>query len=488
MNKYLRQLFTAVIVLFVILGFSTTIITAVQANSLSADPRNTRALYQEFGAPRGAILASDGTILAQSSPTNDAFSYQRSYTNGPVYAPITGYFSITHSSGGGIESSRSKLLSGKADALFWDQLKSLFTGVENKGASVETSINSKLQTNAYQLMNGKEGAAVVIEVKTGRIITLASTPSYDPNSLATHDTQAANANYSKLSAGANSAMINRATSQLYPPGSTFKTVVAAAALETGEYDTGTQIPAGASYTLPGTATSLTNTTGEAAGVNGKISLQDALAYSSNTAFAQLGVSLGQDKLAEQAKKLGYGSSVTIDGTASSGRPLKSVASKFPDALTADRLALASIGQGDVLSTPLQNAMIASAIANDGKLMKPTLVDRVRASDLSTLSETTPEIMSTAFSSDTAGKLNQMMQSVVEKDAPTLQIAGVKVAAKTGTAQIGSSNQTNDAWVMGFAPADNPKYAVSVVIHNVNQFGVEAAGPIAKALMEEALKQ
>lgn len=132
MNKYLRQLFTAVIALFVVLGMSTTIITAIRANSLSSDPRNARALYQEYGAPRGAILASDGTILAQSTPVNDVFSYQRSYTNGPVYAPVTGFFSVTQRGDRGIESSRNKLLSGKADALFWDQLKSLFTGVENK--------------------------------------------------------------------------------------------------------------------------------------------------------------------------------------------------------------------------------------------------------------------------------------------------------------------------------------------------------------------
>ena len=468
MNKYLRQLFTAVIALFVVLGMSTTIITAIRANSLSSDPRNARALYQEYGAPRGAILASDGTILAQSTPVNDVFSYQRSYTNGPVYAPVTGFFSVTQRGDRGIESSRNKLLSGKADALFWDQLKSLFTGVENKGASIETSINPKLQQLAYQQLGSNDGAAVVIEVKTGRILTLASAPSYDPNALATHDTKKATANYSKLAAQANSPMINRAASQLYPPGSTFKTIVAATALESGDYDTDTQIPAGASYTLPGTSTNLTNTTAAANGIDGKITLQDALTYSSDTAFAQLGVKLGQDKIAE--------------------RPMKSVAAKFPDTLSDDKVALASIGQGDVLSTPLQNAMVAAAIANDGKLMRPTLVDRVRASDLSTLSEATPEVMSTAFSSSTASKLNQMMQSVVEHDAPSLQLSGIKVAAKTGTAQIGSSNQTNDAWVIGFAPADNPKIAVSVVIHNVNQYGVEAAGPIMRSLMEEALKQ
>ena len=488
MNKYLRQLFTAVVALFVILGLSSTIIMAVRANALNNDPRNARSLYHQLGAYRGAILASDGTVMAKSEPVNDAFKYLRTYSNGPLYAPVTGFFSINQTADRGLEASRSMLLNGEADSLIWQRAKAMLTGATNQGASVETSIDPKLQQVAYDQLGTRDGAAVAIEVSTGRILAMVSTPSYDPNKLATHDTKAASQAYNELSAGQNSPLINRATSQLYPPGSTFKTIVAATALESGDYDTDTQIPAGASYTLPGTSTNLTNTTTAANGIDGKITLQDALTYSSNTAFAQLGVKLGQDKIAEQAKKLGYGSSITIDGTSSSGRPMKSIAAKFPDTLSDDKVALASIGQGDVLSTPLQNAMVAAAIANDGKLMRPTLVDRVRASDLSTLSETTPEVMSTAFSSSTASKLNQMMQSVVEHDAPSLQLSGIKVAAKTGTAQIGSSNQTNDAWVIGFAPADNPKIAVSVVIHNVNQYGVEAAGPIMRSLMEEALKQ
>ena len=488
MNKYLRQLFTAVVALFVILGLSSTIIMAVRANALNNDPRNARSLYHQLGAYRGAILASDGTVMAKSEPVNDAFKYLRTYSNGPLYAPVTGFFSINQTADRGLEASRSMLLNGEADSLIWQRAKAMLTGATDQGASIETSIDPKLQQVAYDQLGTRDGAAVAIEVSTGRILAMVSTPSYDPNKLATHDTKAASQAYNELSAGQNSPLINRATSQLYPPGSTFKTIVAATALESGDYDTDTQIPAGASYTLPGTSTNLTNTTAAANGIDGKITLQDALTYSSNTAFAQLGVKLGQDKIAEQAKKLGYGSSITIDGTSSSGRPMKSVAAKFPDTLSDDKVALASIGQGDVLSTPLQNAMVAAAIANDGKLMRPTLVDRVRASDLSTLSEATPEVMSTAFSSSTASKLNQMMQSVVEHDAPSLQLSGIKVAAKTGTAQIGSSNQTNDAWVIGFAPADNPKIAVSVVIHNVNQYGVEAAGPIMRSLMEEALKQ
>lgn len=330
MNKSLRQLFTIVVALFVILGMSTTIITAIRANQLNNDPRNTRALYHEYGAPRGAILASDGSVIAKSDPSNDAFSYQRSYTAGELYAPVTGFFSISQRGWSGIEASRSSLLSGQSDQLVWQRFKSLFTGQENKGATIETSIDPKIQQAAYNGLANNDGAAVAIEVKTGRILAMASTPSYDPNQLASHDTSEANGNYSTLSQDESNPMLNRATSQLYPPGSTFKTVVAAAALETGEYQTDTEIPAGSSYTLPGTVTQLTNAVSQADGSDGKITLEDAMAYSSNTAFAQLGVALGDDKVSSMAKKLGFDSPITVDGSDSTGTPWMRRGVEVPD--------------------------------------------------------------------------------------------------------------------------------------------------------------
>ena len=272
------------------------------------------------------------------------------------------------------------------------------------------------------------------------------------------------------------------------PGMTFKTVVAAAALETGEYQTDTEIPAGSSYTLPGTVTQLTNAVSQADGSDGKITLEDAMAYSSNTAFAQLGVALGDDKVSSMAKKLGFDSPITVDGSDSTGTPWMSVASKFPTDTTDDKLALASIGQGDTVVTPLQNALVAAAVANGGKVMQPTLVDRVRSSDLSVISQTKPQVMSRAFSSGTANKLTQMMEAVVTKENPNLAIDGMQVTAKTGTAQIGDGNTSIDGWVVGFAPADDPKIAVAVVVHNVDLYGSFAAGPIMKAMMQEALAE
>ena len=407
--------------------------------------------------------------------------------NGNVYAPVTGYYSITSPADRGIEASRDRLLSGQSDSLWMDRAKSLFTGTQNKGASIETSINPRMQETAYRMLGGMSGSVVAIEPSTGRILAMVSTPSYDPGALTGHDSSDASRAYQELARRADNPMLNRATSQLYPPGSTFKVVVAAAALESGQYSPDSEIPAGASYTLPGTAYDMTNATAAGDGVNGKISMQDALAYSSNTAFSQLGVSLGGKTIADQAKKFGYGSTITLDGTNSSGSPMRAVASKFPGEQTPDKIALASIGQGDTLATPLQDAMIAAAVANGGKLMQPTLVDRVRSSDLSVISETTPSVYSQTFSADTSQALTEMMEGVTTKSYPDLQIPGMQVAAKSGTAQIGAGNTSNDGWMIGFAPADKPKVAVAVVVHGISSYGMEIAGPIMKSVMQEAAK-
>lgn len=488
MNKSLRQLFTAVVVLFVILGLSSTVITAIKADDLNADSRNTRTLYHTIGAPRGAILASDGTILAQSDPVNDPFSYQRTYTDGLTYAPVTGFFSITHGSDRGIEASRNEQLNGQASSLFWQQIKATFTGDESQGASIETSIDPELQTLAYQLLDGQEGSIIASDPKTGRILAMVSTPSYDPNVLAVHDGDQANAAYNELVSQKSNPMLNRATSQLFPPGSTFKVIVAAAALESGDYEPDSTIPAGSSYTLPGTETSLTNSSPAGDGSDGEMTLQDAFAHSSNTAFAQLGVELGADAIREQAEALGYGEQILVDGSTATGSPSYAAVSSFPENPSDDRLALASIGQGDTLSTPLQNLLVAMAVANDGTLMQPTIVDRVRASDLSLISQTYPHTLAKPFSADTANKLTEMMEDVIPAENPALAINGISIAAKTGTAQIGESNEANDAWIIGFAPADDPQIAVSVVVHNVNNYGAYAAGPLMRAIIQEALQQ
>ena len=341
MNKSLRQLFTIVVALFVILGMSTTIIMAIRANQLTNDARNVRALYHEYGAPRGSILAADGSVIAKSDPSNDSFSYQRSYSAGELYAPVTGFFSISQRGWSGVEASRSSLLSGQSEQLLWQRFKSLFTGQENKGANIETSIDPKIQQAAYNSLGSTDGAAVAIEPKTGRILAMVSTPSYDPNQLASHDMSQANSNYGVLSQDATNPMLNRATSQLYPPGSTFKTVVAAAALETGQYQPDTQIPAGASYTLPGTVTQLTNAVPQADGADGKISMEDAGIFVEHR-VRPVGRVVGRQRRRPWPRNLVLTarSPWTVPITP---EPRGCQSSKFPTDINDDKLALASIG-------------------------------------------------------------------------------------------------------------------------------------------------
>lgn len=488
MNRSLHQLYVSILALFLVLGLSTTIFMVVRANELNNDSRNTRALYHEYAVPRGAITASDGTVLAQSTRSNDAFQYNRVYSNGPLYAPVTGYFSVVSRAGKGIESSENQLLTGQNSGLWYQRLKALFTNQPNTGATIETSIDPKLQSLAYRSLGNYRGAVVAMDPRTGRILAMASTPSYDPNNLATHDTKRATRAYQDLAAMKPSPLNNNATQQLFAPGSTFKIVTAAAALESGDYTPDTQIPSPSSYTLPGTSTQLTNSESWRYTQSTQLSLEDAFAYSSNTAFANLGVTLGADRINSVASKLGFGQPILIDGSESTGTPLRTATANFPANATAARLALAAIGQGDTTETVLQNAMIASAVANNGTLMQPTLVDRVRSSDLSVISQTTPSVMSHPFSSQTARQLNQMMQAVITKAWPDLQISGIKVAAKTGTAQTGINNSgSNNTWMTGFAPADNPKIAVAVVVTSTRSYGGSVAGPIMRQMMEAALK-
>lgn len=485
MNKSLRHLFYVIVVLFVLLGLSSSMIQAVFATKLDADPRNSRSLYAQFSVPRGSILASDGTVIARSDAVNDPFSYQRVYTNGAVYAPVTGFYSITVNADRGIESSRNSLLSGQSNTLWWSKVKNLFTGQENAGATIRTTISPALQQTAYDAMQGYEGAVVAMDPKTGKILAMVSTPSYDPNLLASHDTTAVNSAYQSLVAQSGNPMLNKAVSETYPPGSTFKIVVSAAALESGQYTVDSQIPAGASYTLPGTDTQLTNAQWQGNGTNGQISLSDAFAYSSNTAFAQLGVSLGSDKVSSMAQALGYGTSVSVDD-GSGDTPMKAVASQFPTDVTDDKLALQSIGQGDTTSTALQACMISATVANGGVERQPILVDSVLGPDLTTISSTKVTTLNTPFSQSTAQGLTQLMTGMVTKDFPSLNFGNVQVAAKTGTAQNGEGKI--DAWITGFAPANDPQIAIAVVVHNVDDYGLKIAGPIIKTVLQEAISQ
>ena len=483
MNTPLRRLTSVVVLMFVVLMGGATWVQFVQAPDLNNDSRNVRTLYREYNRDRGPIVVA-GTAVASSTPVDDAFGYQRSYANGLLYAPITGYYSVLYGRSG-LERSMNTELNGSADSLFYNRVQDLITGRQPQGAAVELTIDPKVQLAAWDALGDQKGAVVALDPSTGAILALVSKPSYDPNLLATHDTTAATAARTSLLADPGDPLINRAIGgDTYPPGSTFKLVTAAAALESG-LTPDTPVAAPDLYTLPGTSTTLQNFGGETCSATGAMTLSDALRISCNTAFAQLGVQLGSAALRSQAEAFGFDRDISI--------PLPVTPSRFPADGTIDeaQTALSAIGQYDVRVTPLQVAMIAATIANGGIEMSPYLVATVRDQDLTVVDTTTPNALGRPLSSTTAAALRDMMLSVVaDGTGKAAQIAGVQVAGKTGTAQT-TDGAAPHAWFTAFAPADAPRIAVAVVVEHGGSLGNEATGgkvaaPIARAVIEAAL--
>jgi len=482
-NTALRRLATVVVVMFLALLAGTTWVQFGQASALNNDSRNVRTLYREYGKPRGPIIVA-GQPVAQSTAVDDPFGFQRAYTQPELYSTVTGFYSVVNG-GSQLERSMNDVLTGQADSLFWTRIQDLVTGAQPQGSSIELTIDPAAQQAALDALGGQQGAVVAVEPATGKILAMVSTPGFDPNALATHDTTAANAAYQQLLAADGDPLINKTTSENYPPGSTFKLVTAAAALEAGAYTPESVLSAPDLYTLPGTRTTLPNFGGSSCGANQQTTLADALRISCNTAFASLGVELGDDAIREQAEKFGFDQTdLTV--------PMRVAASRYPEDLDDAQTALSAIGQESVRATPTQMAMVASAIANGGTLMTPYLVQTVRTANLDVVSEADPTELSQAVSAATAQQLTDMMIGVVQSGSGTsAQISGVQVAGKTGTAQTGVEGDSPHAWFTGFAPADDPQVAVAVIVEHGGSVGSEATGgrvaaPIAKAVMEAVI--
>ncbi len=482
MNTPLRRLATVVVAMFLVLMGATSYVQFIQAPTLNADQRNVRTLYREYGTARGPIVVGD-TAIATSVPIDDPFGYQRQYANGLLYAPITGFYSVVYQRSA-IEEQMNTELNGSADSLFYARLQDLVTGRQPQGASVQLTIDPVVQQAAWDALGDQRGAVVALDPKTGAILAMVSKPSYDPNTLAGHDFSAVTDAWTALQADPTRPMDNRAIAgSTYPPGSTFKLVTAAAALEAG-YTPSTAIAAPQVLTLPGTSTQLHNFGGSSCSSTGALSLADALRISCNTAFAQVGLDLGDDALRKQAEAFGFDSPLNV--------PMKVTESRFPDNPDAPQTALSAIGQYEVRVTPLQVALVAATIANGGVPMKPYLVQTVRSQDLTVVDQTEPTELDRAVSTQTAAALRDMMVGVVQNGTGhAAQVPGVQVAGKTGTAQT-TAEAAPHAWFTAFAPADNPRVAVAVVVENGGSMGNEATGgavaaPIAKAVIQAALR-
>ncbi|GAA3178090.1 D,D-transpeptidase PbpA [Blastococcus jejuensis] len=477
MNAPLRRVAISVLVLFTLLIINVNYIQVVRSEKLRNNASNTRVLAEEYDRERGAIVVG-GTNVAESVPTGDRLAYLRQYPQGPLYAAVTGYYSLIYSRTG-IERAENDLLAGSDSRLFVRRLADLFTGRDPSGGDVVLTLDPAVQQAAMAGLEGVTGAVVALDPSTGAVLGMASTPTYDPTQLSSHDPDAIRAYWDSLEQQSPDPRLNRAIADNYPPGSLFKVIVSAAALEDG-YRPDTVIPAPDVLTLPNTSTTLENFNGSICDPSGEQQLIRALTISCNTAFAQLGIDLGEDRIREMSEAFG------LDGE-SFDIPLRVEPSGIGDIESEAALGQTSIGQRDVRMTPLQAAMVAAAVANDGTLMTPYLVDQVRAPDLSVLDQTDPEVFSEPVSEDVAGQLTEMMRSVVDNGSGrAAQIPGVQVAGKTGTAQV-REDVPDHNWFIGFAPADDPTIAVAVFVANGGGTGGDVSAPIARQVMQAYLE-
>jgi peptidoglycan glycosyltransferase len=485
-NKPIRVVSVFCRVLFLALLINSTYLMYVRADSLSDDPRNRRIITATFSRERGAILVGKEAI-ARSVPSDDKYKFQRTYSQPYKYAPITGYFSWYGQTG--VESSQNAVLAGDASRLFVTRLVDLLSNSDPKGGNVQLTADAAAQDAAWDgleaLPGNAQGAVVALEPTTGRVLAMASTPTFDPNKLASHDFGAVADLSKELNADPSQPLINRAIGTTLPPGSTFKLVTAAAAIESGNYDADSRVPGGYRFQLPQSTTSVGNYDGGNCGGR-RITLTQALQVSCNVTFMSLANELGVDAMADQAEAFGFNDTSLED----LGGQAESL---YPRDMDPPQTALSGIGQSSVTATPLQMAMVAAAIANDGDVMRPYVVDEVRAANLSVLDRTDPQNISKAVSSTTAEELTKMMVATVDSGTATpAQIPGVQVAGKTGTAQS-TADRPPYAWFVSFAPADDPQVAVAVLVQSSDTSrseigGGRLGGPIAKAVMEAVINQ
>ncbi|GAB7520627.1 peptidoglycan D,D-transpeptidase FtsI family protein [Rhodococcus qingshengii] len=486
MNTPLRRVAMAVMVMVVALLANATYVQVIKADDLRADPRNSRVLLDEYSRQRGQISAA-GQVLAASQATDDRYKYLRQYPNPYPYAPVTGFYSMQYGSAG-LERTEDPILNGSDNRLFSQRFFDLVSGRDPRGGNVVTTLNPAMQQVAYDQLTSKgyTGSVVAIEPSTGRILTMVSTPSYDPNLLASHDGAETTKAWDELNADPNDPLVNRAISQTYPPGSTFKVLTTAAALGNGATPDD-QLTAAPQITLPGTSTTLENYNGSTCGPNPTASLRDAFARSCNTAFVELGIKDGADAIKDEASAFGIGPNTPAI-------PLPVADSTVGDISDDAALGQTSIGQRDVAVTPLENAVIAATVANGGVRMQPNLISQLQAPDLTDLSTPSPVSMGQAISPAVAATLTDLMIGSENFTGGDGKIPGVQIASKTGTAEHGVNPRETPphAWYIAFAPAQNPTVAVAVIVENGGDRGLAATGgsvaaPIGRAVIAAGIQ-
>ncbi|MEV0593919.1 penicillin-binding transpeptidase domain-containing protein [Nonomuraea cavernae] len=460
-----------------------TYLQTLGARNLDADPRDQRALLARFAHPRGDILTYDGRTIVRSRPSRRGpYEYRRVYTSGEMYAPVTGHVSLHQATG--IEQAENGVLSGDDPKV---RMRRLVNDGDAGGADVRLTIRERVQWAAYQGLRsvGRPGAAVAVDPATGAILALASYPSYDPNAYSTRNADKLAGEDLRLSRDPNRPLLNRALERSYPPGSAFAVVTAAAALASGEYTPVSRVVAPGRLPLPGGSRHLSNPGGRPCG-DGTVTLTRAFRSSCDTAFAGLGLHLGQDVLRAQAEAFGFGA----DDLAV---PLRVVPSTFPAGLDRAETALAAVGRHLGRATPLMVAMLSAAVANDGVLMRPYLVQDVRLPDGSIINRADASPYRVTLAAPLARRLAAMMAAVTRPGAageavaiPGVEVAaGIAPAAFPGVAPAAAGPLRGQAVLTAFAPAGAPEVAVGVVLERTPP-GDPSAAPIARAILQAAL--
>ncbi|AOT59856.1 MULTISPECIES: peptidoglycan D,D-transpeptidase FtsI family protein [Streptomyces] len=482
MNKPLRHIAIFCGLLVFALLLRDNWLQFVRADELNTHERNRRVTIERYASVRGDIIVDGKPITGSVDSKDPLYQYKRTYVDGPMWAPVTGYASQAYGSNQ-LEKLNDSILTGNDDRLFFDRTLSMFTGEQKKGGDVVTTLNGAAQKAAFEGLGKKKGAVAAIDPQTGRILALASTPSYDPSSFAGYSGKDEKA-WVALEKDKDKPKLNRALREIYPPGSTFKVVTAAAALENGvikDINAPTDTPE--PYKLPLSTVPMKNHAGGCENA----SLNYAMEVSCNSVFAKLGDEVGRDKMVEMAEKFGF-NNPEVD------TPVRAAASVYDKKMDRGGNALSSIGQFNTATTPLQMAMVTAAIANDGKLMKPYMVDQLVAPNLDVIEKHEPEEMSRPMSPETAQLVQKMMENVVEKGTGSkAKIRDVTVGGKTGTAQHGEKNKARPyAWFISYAKTDSGSpVAVAVVVEDSDATrddisGGGLAAPIARQVMKAVL--
>ena len=492
MNRVIRRLAIGLLLCYVVLFVQLNVLQVGKRDALRADVRNNRESVRTFDAPRGQIVTADGAVVAQTveipQESRADFRYQREYPTKDLFANVSGYYTYSYGA--------TQLEHLYGDVLRGDTPKQQLLAVgqtfsrEDQTGSVVMTLRNDLQTAAKQALQGREGSVVVLDVRSGAVLAMYSNPTYDPNTVAVHDAEAAGAALTALDETPGKPLLANAYQERYMPGSTFKVLTTATALSDGVVSTASAWPNESAWVPPNTDNPIQNYGKKVCGGD----LAEVFRRSCNIPFARMSVDIGPERLVSGVRSWGLESKVPIDLPGAAASTFGGDAKSFEDSLAL--LAIHGFGQGGVQMVPLHMAMVAATVANDGRMMKPYVVDRTLAHDGTVLTRTSPEVWRTPISKPVADTLTRLMIGVVNEGTAKccMKLArGIQAAAKTGTAQLNAEGeeQRSHAWITAFAPAKAPRIAVAVMLKGVDAAisagtGGTLAGPVAKALLDRAL--